>query len=125
MRPTPFHPFKPKLNMENNHDKLERARWFLNWCEEHLARATNEVAKLENELAKASKDLDVDGRGATPSSVDAAGKRLPASSKRVAELTTQLAAAKGEARAKACIVDVAKAKCRELARIHDSDPNQT
>ena len=111
--------------MENNHDKLERARWFLNWCEEHLARATNEVAKLEIELAEASKDLDVDGSSATPYGVDADGKRLPASSKRVAELTKQLAAAKGEARAKACIVDVAKAKHQALGRIHDSDPNQT
>ncbi len=111
--------------MENNHDKLERARWFLNWCEEHLARATNEVAKLEIELAKASKDLDVNRSSATPSGVAAAGKRLPASLKRVAELTTQLAAAKAEVAFKVSMVKTAKAKHQAIGRIHDSDPNQT
>jgi hypothetical protein len=80
--------------MDNHHrTDLALARSFLVRCEVALDLAGDEVATIEHKLA------------------------LCKAPKLAQKLKDELARAKGEARAKACIVDVAKAKCRELARI--------
>jgi hypothetical protein len=80
--------------MDNYHrTNLALARSFLVRCEVALDLAGDEVATIEHKLA------------------------LCKAPRLAQELKQKLAQAKAEAKAKAGIVDVAKAKCRELARI--------